>query len=143
VRTPAVGSSSFELTREVGKQSMKASNLLSILMVSVLVCCGVSCKKEPNQGDAGPLLHAAFASAPPQTREAVATAKAEFDAGKYLQAIRTLHSAVAGSQLDDDQKQAIRAFLDELGQAVVQNPRLNTPEMGQLTSQLYTMIRQD
>src|SRR5205823_5964069 len=98
---------------------------LVALTGSTSVIC--ACRKS-GTSPATQSLQQSFNAAEPETHQGVTNAIAHLQAGNYPEAARALEPVAVRTNLTASQKQAIGLALQQINQAIAQNPSLDTKE---------------
>lgn len=106
-----------------------------LLVVMTTGGCGKKPVNAPAQLDKG------YAQAEPAIRDEVQKAKSQLLNSNYTEALLTMDRIVAAQQqegraLSPEQKQAINAVVVQSREAIIQNPKFNTPELYKAMSDL-------
>ena len=78
--------------------------------------------------------------AEPEVKQAIQAATASLKAGSYTEATRALAPIVAGPNLTESQRQALGLALQQVNQAIAQNPALDTKEMYELRLKMFRAV---
>ena len=107
--------------------------IFGALIISMLL---LGCKKKESV-DATQALQQSFQSAEPEVKSSIDIVNNNLKAGNYAEASRTLAPIVSGRPLTEPQRQAVGVAIQQIGQAIAQNPALDTKEMYDLRAKLY------
>ena len=119
---------------------MNAASLCSFFGVAALALFLAGCNKAP-QTDAAQSLQQSFQSAEPEARKTIETVSQSFKSGNYSEAARTLTPMIVNRPMTDAQKQAVGAALQQLNQAIVADPKLDTKEMYELRAKMFQAVQ--
>src|SRR5262249_43245749 len=110
-----------------------------LTFLALLVLAVVGCKNE-HRTDATQQLQQSFQAAEPEVKQAIQIATTSLKAGNYTEATRALAPIVTRVDLRQPQKQAIGLALQQINQAIAQNPALDTKEMYELRLKLFRAV---
>jgi len=121
---------------------MKTITNASFVVAFALALFSSGCgKSAPPVPDTSPALQQAFESAAPALKERIASVATDLKAQKFIEVTKALDEIVAGGKLTEAQEQAISSTILEINEAAANNPKLDTPEMYQLRSQMFQRLR--
>lgn len=118
---------------------MKSSFLFLFLVMSVTALILVGCKEAKT--DATQSLNQSFQSAEPEVKKAIDTVNNSLKTGNYSEAAKTLAPLVDNRPMTAAQKQAVGAALQQINQAMVANPALDTKEMYELRAKMFQAVQ--
>jgi hypothetical protein len=98
--------------------------------------CLLGCHRE-GRVDATRSLQQSFQASEPEVKQAIATASSSLKAGDYTDAARVLNPVLAGRQLTAEQKQAAGLLFQQINQALMANPNLESKELYELREKLH------
>ena len=110
--------------------------LASILLVAAGV---VSCGKKV-ASDASAPLEESFQQAEPETQQAIEEVTSNLRARNYSQAMRHLAPVIENRQLTEAQKQAVTTMLQQVNDAIVADPSLETAEMYRMRQNMFHSV---
>ena len=119
---------------------MKSPILLPLVAVVASALFLVSCKKEA-KADATQPLQQSFQTDEPEMKKAIETVNNSLKSGNYSEAARTLAPLVTGRPMTDAQKQAVGVAIQQINQAIVANPKLDTKEMYELRAKMFQAVQ--
>ena len=89
----------------------------------------------------GPTLQQAFETAAPALKQGAETAASHLQAKNYAEATKALEPLAMNPSLTEPQKQAILIAIRQIGDAIANDPKLNTPEMAALRSKIFSALQ--
>jgi hypothetical protein len=108
-----------------------------IFISLVLIFSVPGCGKREASVDATQPLKQSFQTAEPATQQAITTVTTSLKAGNYIGAARALEPVINGSPLNDPQRAAVNAALQQINQAIDANRSLDTKEMYELRAKMF------
>ena len=118
---------------------MKSSFVFLFLLMSVSALFLVSCKEAKT--DATQSLSQSFQSSEPEVKKAIDTVNNSLKTGNYTEAAKTLAPLVDNRPMTTAQKQAVGVALQQINQAMVVNPALDTKEMYELRAKMFQAVQ--
>ena len=112
-----------------------------VLLASVLLVAAgvVSCGKKV-ASDASAALEQSFQQAEPETQQAIEEVTSNLRARNYSQAMRHLAPVIENRRLTEAQKQAVTTMLQQVNDAIVADPSLETAEMYRMRQNMFHSV---
>ena len=112
--------------------------LITVLSVAG-IAAGCSSKNQSAKVTAEK-LQKSFEKAEPLVAQEVVQAGSAFQAGNYSQAVLIMDRVAQTQRMDDTQKKAVDDLIIQTRQAVQRNPKLDSPQLYQAVSDLFTKV---
>ena len=116
---------------------------VAVWLVTVMSVAGIATgcsSKSQSAKVTAEKLQKSFEKAEPSVAQEVVQAGSAFQAGNYSQAVLIMDRVAQTQRMDDTQKKAVDDLITQTRQAVQRNPKLDSPQLYQAVSDLFTKV---